>query len=106
MRNLSHPDELIFLAQIAVERRADVQSDQVHRTSGQIAEARAHAVEHGWGQAGHRQIEIGSRPARALRRRAKDISLLRARALEFGCGAFGVSRRGDSRIMAADVRRL
>ena len=74
-------------AQVAGERGVDVQVNQINRTANQIADQRAHAIENGRGQAGNRQVEIGSGITRPFGGGAKDVNFPCAGGFEFGGGA-------------------
>jgi len=72
---------------VAGERRADVQINQIHRTADQITDAGTHAIKYGGGQAGNRQVEIGSEISRPFGSGAKDVNFPGAGGLELGGGA-------------------
>jgi hypothetical protein len=72
---------------MAGERRIDVQVNQIHRPANQIADPRAHAIKNRQGQAGNRQVEIGSGITRPFGCGAKDVNFPRASGFEFGGGA-------------------
>ena len=87
LRNLSHSDEFILRAQVAGERRVDVQVNQINRTANQIADPRAHAIKNGRRQAGNRQVQIGSGVTRPFGSGAEDLNFAGAGGFEFGGGA-------------------
>ena len=86
LRNLSHANEFILRAEVAGERRVDVEVDQIHRTADRVTDPRAHAIEHRRRQAGNGQVEIGGGITRPFGSGAKDVNFPRAGSLEFGGG--------------------
>jgi hypothetical protein len=87
LRNLSHSNEFILRAEVAGEWRVAVQINQIHRTADQITDARSHPIKNRRGQAGNRQVKIGSGVARSFSGGAEDVNFPRAGRLEFGGGA-------------------
>ena len=78
--NLSHADEFILLAEVSRERRGDVEVNQVHRATQQVAHSRAHAVEKSGRQARDGEVEIGIGLEAALGRGAEKINFASAAA--------------------------